>query len=153
MNYLSIEELHKSFDERVLLNGVSFGINQGQKIALVGVNGCGKSTLMKIIAGREEADKGIVAFRDGVKVAFVAQSPVFKEEDSIRESVFDAENSTLSLIRDYEYHLERSATDEKSAEKLQELIGEIDAANAWDYEAQVKTILGQLGLHLSLIHI
>ncbi|WP_338235861.1 ABC-F family ATP-binding cassette domain-containing protein [Persicobacter diffluens] len=147
MNYLSIEELHKSFDERLLLNGVSFGINQGQKIALVGVNGCGKSTLMKIIAGREEADKGVVAFREGVKVAFVAQSPVFKEGDSIREAVFDAENSTLSLIRDYEYHLERSATDEKSAERLQELIGEIDAANAWDYEAQVKTILGQLGLH------
>ncbi|GJM59976.1 hypothetical protein PEDI_05280 [Persicobacter diffluens] len=80
LNYLSIEELHKSFDERLLLNGVSFGINQGQKIALVGVNGCGKSTLMKIIAGREEADKGVVAFREGVKVAFVAQSPVLRKE-------------------------------------------------------------------------
>ncbi|BDC98240.1 ABC-F family ATP-binding cassette domain-containing protein [Persicobacter psychrovividus] len=147
MNYLSIEELHKSFDERSLLDGVNFGIAQGQKIALVGVNGCGKSTLMKIIAGREEADKGHVAFREGIRMAFVPQSPSFNPEDSIRTSVFDADNSTLSLIRDYEYHLERSATDEKSAEKLQELIADIDSANAWDYESQVKTILGQLGLH------
>ena len=83
MNYLSVENLSKSFGEKKLFNNISFGIDQGQKIALVGINGAGKSTLMKIIMGIEVPDSGAVAVNQGIKVAYVHQNPVFESNLSI----------------------------------------------------------------------
>ena len=76
MNYLSVENLSKAFGERKLFSNISFGISQGQKIALVGINGAGKSTLMKIIMGQEIADTGQVGINNSVKIAYVHQNPV-----------------------------------------------------------------------------
>lgn len=147
MNYLSVESVSKSFDERELLSNVSFGLSQGQKIGLVGSNGSGKSTLLKILAGLETPDKGEVVFRKDINVAYLDQSPDLQDDDTVLEAVFNVEgNSNLKLIKAYEYQLrlvEASNADEKALNKL---IEQLDNVNAWDYESLVKQILGKLGI-------
>ena len=95
MNYLSVENLSKAFGERKLFSNISFGIAQGQKIALVGINGAGKSTLMKIIMGQEISDTGQVALNQSVKIAYVHQNPVFESNLSIYQTIFDQSNSEI----------------------------------------------------------
>jgi preprotein translocase YajC subunit len=102
MNYLSVENLSKAFGERKLFSNISFGIAQGQKIALVGINGAGKSTLMKIIMGLEIPDTGQVALNQSVKIAYVHQNPVFEANLSIYQTIFDQSNSEiLQVIESY----------------------------------------------------
>ena len=88
MNHLSVENLSKSFDEKLLFENLTFGLDQGQKAALVGVNGCGKSTLLKVIAGLIPQDRGEVSFRKGVKVSMLRQHPNFEESASIMDAIF-----------------------------------------------------------------
>ena len=107
MNHLSVENLAKSYDSRQLFEGLTFGLDQGQKAALVGVNGCGKSTLMKIIAGLEPPDKGEVSFRKGVRVSMVPQNPDFDEDDNIVQAVFAEDIEELNVVRDYEIALHK----------------------------------------------
>ncbi len=147
MNYLSIEKLSKQFGERHLFREISFGISQGQKVALLGINGSGKSTLLKIIMGQIEADEGEVSFRKDIRVAFLGQNPDFMPNHSILDAIFDGDNKELAIIREYEYHLHRSEQHPESQEKLMELIGQMDAAQLWDFESYVKQVMGQLGIH------
>lgn len=147
MNYLSVENVSKSFNEKLLFSNISFGINQGQKVALVGLNGSGKSTLLKIITGEEQPDSGIVSFRNEIKVEFLGQNPHFNEEESVRESIFNSDNEVLSVIKDYEYLLEKTIHDPKSQDELQKIMEKMDRLNAWDYESQIKQILGKLGIY------
>ena len=147
MNHLSVEGLAKSYDERQLFENLTFGLDQGQKAALVGVNGCGKSTLLKIIAGLETPERGEVSFRKGVKVSFLPQNPHFNDEDPIVQAVFGEDVEELNVIRDYEIALQMAEVDPENAPDISELIERMDQLNAWDYESQVKQILGQLGIH------
>ncbi len=149
MNVLSIEKITKSYNEKQLFGGITFGLDQGQKAALVGVNGCGKSTLMKIIAGLESADEGIVSFRKDVKVSFLTQQPVFEAEHTVLDAVFDSEIEELQLIKAYEWNQMRAERfgDEEAIARISDLIGQMDQLNAWDYESQVRSLLGQLGIH------
>lgn len=147
MNYLSVENLAKSFDERQLFESISFGLDQGQKAALVGVNGCGKSTLMRIIAGLETPERGEVSFRKGIKVAMVPQNPDFDENDNIVQAVFSEDIPELNIIRDYEMALHHATIDPDHAPDITPLIERMDQLGAWDYETQVKQLLGVLGLH------
>ncbi len=147
MNYLSVEGLTKSYDEKQLFSNFTFGLDQGQKAALVGVNGCGKSTLLKVIAGIEAPDQGLVSFRKGVKVAILRQHPEFDENANISETVFSEDKEELNLIRDYELGLLKTETDPANASDLALLVEKMDALNVWDYEHQIKTLLGKLGLH------
>lgn len=147
MNHLSVENLAKSFDSRQLFEGLTFGLDQGQKAALVGVNGCGKSTLMKIIAGLEPTDRGEVSFRKGVRVAMVPQNPDFDENDNIVQAVFAEDIEELNVVRDYEMALHQATIDPDNAPDITPLIERMDQLNAWDYESKVKQILGELGLH------
>ncbi|MDN5200630.1 ABC-F family ATP-binding cassette domain-containing protein [Fulvivirgaceae bacterium BMA10] len=146
MNYLSVESITKSFNEKVLFQNISFGIEQGQKTALVGSNGTGKSTLFKILVGSEKPDGGDIVFRNDIKVAFLNQNPTFNEELTIMEAVFDEEKPILKLIRDYEYHISIVDPNTDQQKKLQELIESMDSHNAWDYESRIKQILGKLGI-------
>ena len=146
MNYLSVEGLTKSYDEKQLFENISFGLDQGQKAALVGVNGVGKSTLLKVIAGKEAPDKGMVSFRKGLVVAMLAQHPDFNPEEKIIEAVFSEEKETLNVIRDYELAIHKSEVDPENAPDITPLIEKMDALNAWEYEHQIKAILGQLGI-------
>lgn len=147
MNHLSVENLAKSYDSRQLFEGLTFGLDQGQKAALVGVNGCGKSTLMKIIAGLETPDRGEVSFRKGIRVAMVPQNPDFDDEDNIVQAVFSEDIAELNVVRDYELALHQATIDPENAPDITPLIEEMDRLNAWDYESHVKQMLGELGLH------
>jgi len=146
MNYLSVEQLTKSYHEQPLFNNITFGINQGHKVALVGKNGCGKSTLLKIISGLESPDSGNVVFRKGIKVSFLVQNPEFINHLTIRDYIFDQENELLSTVSKYERMLEDKHLDVESLE-YQQLFNKMDALGAWDFESQVKQILGKLGIH------
>lgn len=147
MNYLSVENLAKSYHDNALFTDLSFGLSQGQKMGFVGINGCGKSTLLKILAGVELPDAGHVVFRKGLKVAYLDQMPQLPQHETVLEAIFHAdENTKLKLIKDYEYEINRAAAGKEDNEKLQKLIEQIDAANAWDYESLVKQVLGKLGI-------
>ena len=147
MNHLSVENLSKSYNEKVLFTDITFGISQGKKVALVGHNGSGKSTLLRLISGKEAPDTGQVVFANDLRIAYLHQNPHFKEGSTVKEAVFDRDNPLLALVSDYEYCLEHSATDPAAADRLNELLPEMEAQNAWDYESQVKQILGKLGIH------
>lgn len=148
MNYLSVEGLTKSYGERVLFQQISFGIDQGQKVALVGINGAGKSTLMKIIMGAEVPDAGTVAVKQGVKVSYVNQNPVFGDGLTILQALFeDTTNETLQVIKAYQQEMLASHRGEDNQDKLQQIFDKMDALQAWDYEFQVNEVLGKLGLH------
>jgi len=146
MNYLSVEQLSKSYNEQPLFNDITFGISQGQKVALVGKNGSGKSTLLKIIGALESPDHGRVVFRKGVKLSFLGQNPEFKNHLTIRDSIFGQDNELLTTVSEYERFFESSEPD-LTSRKYQALINKMDALSAWDFESQVKQILGKLGIH------
>lgn len=148
MNYLSVENLSKAFGERKLFSNISFGIAQGQKIALVGINGAGKSTLMKIIMGQEIADTGQVALNQSVKIAYVHQNPVFESNLSIYQTIFDQSNSEiLQVIEAYHKAMVDAERGIDNSDQMSKLFEKMDALQAWDFEYQVKEVLGKLGLH------
>ena len=148
MNYLSVENLSKAFGERKLFSNISFGISQGQKIALVGINGAGKSTLMKIIMGLEIPDTGQVGINQQVKVAYVHQNPVFEGSMSIYQTIFDQSNSEiLQVIEEYHKAMLEAERGIDNSDKMAVLFEKMDAFQAWDFEYQVKEVLGKLGLH------
>ncbi|QSE97312.1 ABC-F family ATP-binding cassette domain-containing protein [Fulvivirga lutea] len=145
MNYLSVDSISKSFGERVLFENVTFGIGQGQKVALVGVNGSGKTTLLKILAGVDVPDKGEVVVNNEVSIAYLEQQPEF-ETDHVIEAVLSGNKELAKLIEEYEYHLSKAESDPKSMERLTELMSKMDEADAWTFESQIKEILGKLGI-------
>lgn len=147
MNYLSVEGLAKNYDERQLFENLTFGLEQGQKAALVGVNGCGKSTLLKILAGLEVPDRGAVSFRKGIRVSILPQNPVFEDKDNVVQAVFSEDIDELNVIRDYEMALHKATIDPMNAPDITPMLERMDQLNAWDYESQVKQMLGELGIH------
>ncbi len=148
MVYLSVESLSKQYltaegKEKPLFKQISFGIEQGQKVALVGINGSGKSTLLRIIAGLETPDEGQAVFKNGVSVAFADQNPFFHEGETVISSIYHSQNETLRLLKAYRQELYHP----QSTDRLQDLITRIDNINAWDYESQIEQILGELGIY------
>lgn len=144
MNYLSVESLSKTFGDRTILNNLSFGIQQGQKVALVGVNGSGKSTLLKILVGTESPDSGSVVYKNDIEVKALVQNPEFPKGATIIECVFDPNDATHQLLINYS---KESAKPDPNIDKLQSLIEDMDAHNAWNLEQEAKSILGKLGLN------
>ena len=144
MNYLSLENLSKTFGDRVILNEISFGLQQGQKTALVGVNGSGKSTLLKIITGSESPDSGTVAFKKDIQVKALVQNPDFPRNATILDCIFDSNDKTHLLLADY---TKESSKPQPDVDKLQALIEDMDRQNAWNLEQEAKSILGKLGLN------
>lgn len=147
MNYLSVEKVKKTFGDRTVLNNITFGISQGQKVALVGVNGSGKSTLLKILTGIETPDAGEVVFKNNIVVKHLLQNPEFESGQTVLDAVFDSSNPEHKLLKQYERALLRSATGAENHEEVQHLIDQIDSMNLWDLESQAKQILGKLGVH------
>lgn len=143
MNYLQVDQLTKTYGERILFREISFGLQQGQKTALVAKNGAGKSTLLRILTGREVADSGNVVFRNDLSVAYLDQHPPFDPELTIQETVFAWKDPRMEAIRKYEFLLETDG----DPDELQRVIREVDDLKAWDVEAKVKEILGRLDIH------
>lgn len=149
MNLLSISGLAKLSRENYLFTDVTFGLNEGDKAALIGRNGTGKSTLLNTIAGVLEPDRGTVVINKEAGVSFLPQNPVYDKEDSIRDHVFKSDSPKLKVIRDYEdicLKLEDSAS-ESIQKKFDELTVRMNAGDLWNYEAQVKSILSTLGIN------
>ena len=146
MNYLSLENITKTFGDRKILNSISIGIDQGQKIALVGVNGSGKSTLLKIITGVENQDAGDVVFRNDIVVRSLVQNPKFESNQTVLDAVFDSDDEALRLLSRYQKVMLQAEKGDYDDDEMQKVIERIDAINAWDQESQVKQILGKLGL-------
>ena len=142
MNYLSVENISKSYGERVLFKDISFGINKDQKIAFIAKNGSGKTTIMNMINGFDEPDTGQVVIRKGIKMAFLSQNFNLQDELTIEESIFASDNEILQVIRNYEKALENP----EDEDKYQKAFDDMDRFNAWDFETQYKQILSKLKL-------
>jgi ATP-binding cassette subfamily F protein uup len=142
VNYLSVENISKSFGERTLFDNISFGINKDQKIAFIAKNGSGKTTIMSIINGLDEPDTGQVVLRKGIRMAFLSQDNNLQDELTIEESIFASDNETLKVIEAYEKALE-NPDDEEAYQKA---FDGMDQHNAWDFETQYKQILFKLKL-------
>jgi len=142
VNYLSVENISKSFGERTLFENISFGINKDQKIAFIAKNGSGKTCIMKIINGEDEPDSGQVVLRKEIKMAFLSQDHNLQDELTIEESIFASDNETLKVIEEYEKALEHP----EDEEAYQKAFDKMDQFNAWDFETQYKQILFKLKL-------
>lgn len=149
MNLLSISGLAKLSRENYLFTDVTFGLNEGDKAALIGRNGTGKSTLLNTIAGVLEPDRGTVVINKEAGVSFLPQNPVYDKNDTIRDHVFKSDSPKLKVIRDYEdicLRLEDSSSDSVQ-NKFDELTVRMNAGDLWNYEARVKSILSTLGIN------
>jgi len=143
VNYLSVENISKSFGDRVLFEDISFGINKDQKIGFVAKNGTGKTTILKIIAGDDTPDTGNIIIRKDLKVAYLSQKEDLNEELTVEQTIFDSDNDTLKVIELYEHAL----TNPEDAEAYQKAFELMEQKNAWDFETQYKQILFKLKLN------
>lgn len=139
ISYLQVENLSKSYGDLTLFERISFGVGQGQKIALIAKNGTGKTSLLNIIAGIDSQDSGEIIFRNDIKVAYLQQNPDLDHNNTVLNEVFNSNDPVLSVIRDYEKALETN-----DQEKMTEMIEKMDQYKAWDYENKVKQILSKL---------
>ena len=143
MNVMSLENIQKSYTERMLLDGVSLGIQQGDKIGIIGVNGAGKTTLLRIIAKKEVPDGGEVIQRGNIRSHYLPQNPEFKEEHRVLEQVFYGEDPKIQLLYRYQKEMDKA---DPSSEKVIELSGKIEDEKAWGLEKEAKAILTRLGI-------
>ncbi len=144
MHYASIENISKSFGIRTLFKNISFYVEEGDKIAFVARNGSGKSTLLKIIAGLDTTDNGTVWINKEVKVIMLQQDTPFDENKSIWDNILRLDNPVVKVVKEYEMFLENETDD---LDKLTDLMARLDELNAWNFESQLKQILGKLNLH------
>ncbi|SQA77126.1 Uncharacterized ABC transporter ATP-binding protein YjjK [Capnocytophaga ochracea] len=142
MNLLSVENISKAFGERIILENISFGINKDQKIAFIAKNGTGKTTLLNIIAGKDQPDSGQIVFRKGIHIGFLLQNPSFNEELTVEETIFATDNPILRLIQEYEHALQHP----ENEMAYQKAFEQMEGHNAWDFETQYKQILFRLKL-------
>lgn len=148
MNYLSVEGLAKAFGERVLFEGLGFGLSKGDKMALVANNGSGKSSLIKILSGLDEPDAGRVVLREGIRMGYLSQEPDFDHEMLISELISTASSEMLALIEDYNKALELQSEDFSTAsqQRLEEASAKMDMAQAWDYERRLEQLLTRFNI-------
>ena len=142
MNYLSVQDLGKSYGVQTLFKGLNFGIDQGQKVALVARNGTGKTTILRALAGVEPPDTGEIVYRKGIQVAFLKQESDFGDAKTVFEAIYESENPILLAIRAYEAAL----LNPDDTDIFQKAFDQMDRMEAWDYEVKVKTILFKLKL-------
>ncbi|MBI6872584.1 ABC-F family ATP-binding cassette domain-containing protein [Clostridium aciditolerans] len=150
MNLMSLENIYKSYGEKVLLNSISIAINEGEKIGIIGINGTGKSTLLRIIAGNEVYEKGNIISSNNLKISYLPQQSFFDENATVIEQIFKDDTPVMKLLREYEGTVKALEQDEKNEElqrKLLNLTSQMDAFNAWQLESDAKTILTKLGIY------
>jgi len=142
MHYVSAEEISKSYGIQPLFSNISFNIEEGDKIALVARNGTGKSTLLRILSGKETPDEGKVWINKDVDVVLFEQDPAFAEDKTVLENIFFHNHPIINAIKEYE-----SISESGDAAKLNEIIVKMDELGAWDFDAKVKQVLGKLNIH------
>jgi ABC transport system ATP-binding/permease protein len=142
MNILSVEQISKSFGARTLFSNLSFGISQGQKVALVARNGTGKTTLLNILAGLDTADSGLVTFRKGLKVNYLPQDPQLPSNMHLMDYLLGSDMEEMQAIRNYEWALLHP----DNMDGFDQALAEMERLQAWDTEVRIKQILSQLKL-------
>ena len=143
MNYLSVENISKSYGDRTLFSNISFGINKDQKVAFVAKNGTGKTSILNIIAGLDTPDEGQVIQRKDIQIAYLSQNQIFDNSLTIEETIFATENRILPIIQQYEKALENP----EDADNYQKAFDLMDQNNAWDFETQYRLVLSKLKLN------
>jgi len=149
MNLLAVENLGKNFGERILFEGLSFGLSKGDKVALIANNGTGKSSMLKILAGQDSSDEGEVIFRNECKVSYLSQDAIFDDKLTINELINSAHNKISILVKDYEKAVENHSKEGNSqTEKLvEELTAKMEQENAWDYQRRSEQILSKFNIN------
>lgn len=143
MNYLLVENLSKSFGIKTLFENISFSIDKGQKIALVAKNGTGKTSLLKILVGKDTTDTGTLYLRKDITTVLLEQEPDLDENNTVLEAIFHAETPVMKATRMYESALEHP----DNATLMEKAFEAMEQSGAWDFEAKVKTVLSQLQIH------
>lgn len=141
-SFLQIENLTKSYGDRMLFEDITFGVNEGDKIGIIAKNGTGKSTLLRIIAGIESPDSGSVIFRQGLKVGILEQLPQFDPDASVAASCMSGDSPLLEVIAGYEKAMADGNPDAITAASQL-----MDASDAWTYEDRMRQLLSQLNIH------
>lgn len=139
ISYMQVENLTKSFGDNILFENISFGIADNQRVALIAKNGTGKTTLLNIIAGKEDYKSGKITFRRDLRVAYLEQDPDFPKELSVIDACLRTDNDAVRTIAAYEHCMMS-----KTQEGLDEILSQMDLHKAWDYETRIKQILGKL---------
>lgn len=148
MNILSAQNLTKSHGIKHLFSGISFGVEDTDRIGLIGANGSGKSTLLKVLAGAELADSGQVTVRQGIRIEYAPQNPQYDPEHSVLDHVFATQSTLAGVLREYEhlcYLMSKSPSPEVES-RLAAAMQKMDAAQGWEYESRARAVLAKLGV-------
>ncbi|MFZ4100394.1 MAG: ABC-F family ATP-binding cassette domain-containing protein [Sphingobacterium thalpophilum] len=143
MSILSTEQLGHTFNDNWLFKDLYLGLNKGDRVALVGINGTGKSTLLRILSGVLQANLGKVVTERDLRIGYLEQDPQFSNQETISDFIYSIGNERQQLIRHYEEAINKEIHDEQLLNKLMD---ELSNANAWEYEYEIKTILGRMGI-------
>lgn len=141
ISYIQLENITKSFGDKLLFEDISFGVSDNQRIALIAKNGTGKTTLLNIIIGKDSADSGNISYKKDLRIGYLEQSPEFPVDLSVIDACLQSDNETVRTIAEYEHamlHPDKS--------KMSEVLAKMDILNAWDYETRIKQILGKLNI-------
>ncbi|HHT21861.1 MAG TPA: ABC-F family ATP-binding cassette domain-containing protein [Bacteroidales bacterium] len=141
ISYIQAENISKSFGDNNLFEDLSFGISEGQRVALIARNGTGKTTLLNILAGRESADSGTISYKKDLRIGYLEQSPEFPGELSVIDACLQSDSEIVRTIAEYEHamlHPEKHT--------MSEVLAKMDILGAWDYETRIKQILGKLNI-------
>jgi len=149
MNLLSVQQLSCSQSAKVLFKNISFGIEQGEKIALIGVNGCGKTTLLTLLTTLKDNPNPAIATKQGLKLTYLPQQPAFNPTDTILDHLFRGDSATTQAIREYQRCLAVMDADPNAPieKAFEDAIAQMNHLSAWDYEAKVTSILKELDIH------
>ena len=149
MTIISLEDIGMSYGPRQLFEGVTFGLDDGDKVGLIGLNGSGKSTLLRIIAAREQPERGRATIANERVVAYLPQNPPFDPDQTVLDAVFTASDEAMQLLRDYEmacHDLSLRPGDERILGRVAMLAHQLEASGGWDLETNAQTVLSQLGI-------
>ncbi|NOT76381.1 MAG: ABC-F family ATP-binding cassette domain-containing protein [Cyclobacteriaceae bacterium] len=141
MNYLSAELISKAFNDKWLFRDISLGISKGEKFAMVGNNGVGKSTLLKLLTGELKSDTGKVVVRDGIRVGILTQQPQVDNQKQVKDILFDSSNKVAAVVKEYEDCLHHP---DVPAQRMQDALEKMEEYNAWDYDAKVQEVTTKL---------
>ena len=149
MNYLSVENLEKNYGERVLFEGLTFGLGQGDKMALIANNGSGKTSLLKIIGGKDVPNNGKVTLRKGIRVGFLEQQPDYDEDLTIKQLISSKHTIVMKCIHEYEAALNAQSEDynQENIDRFEKASALMDELNGWDYDRRIKQVLSQFNIN------